>query len=101
MKKKVFISQPMAGKTEEEILNERIKATEKAKAEFGDIEVIESYIPGEPESKKEALFKLGKSLQMLAEADIAVFTKGWEDARGCKIENQAAISYGIDVIEKY
>ena len=27
--------------------------------------------------------------------------KGWEDARGCRIENTCAIEYDIDVIEDY
>lgn len=34
-------------------------------------------------------------------ADIAYFAKGWQDARGCKIENTCAIEYGIPVIEDY
>lgn len=37
----------------------------------------------------------------LAGADIAYFAKGWQDARGCKIENTCAIEYGIPVIEDY
>lgn len=99
--KKVFISQPMAGKSEEEIVSERVILIEKAKAHFGEVDVIDSYIPEAPKSKNEALYKLGKSLCMLAEADVAVFAKGWDKARGCRIENQAAIDYGIDVIEVY
>ena len=39
------------------------------------------------------------SLQLLAKADIAYFAPGWEDARGCKIENTCAKEYGIQVIE--
>lgn len=47
------------------------------------------------------LWFLGKSLELLAGADIAYFAKGWQDARGCKIENTCAIEYGIPVIEDY
>ena len=39
--------------------------------------------------------------ELLAGADIAYFAKGWQDARGCKIENTCAIEYGIPVIEDY
>jgi hypothetical protein len=38
---------------------------------------------------------------LLASADVAYFAKGWEEARGCRIENICAIEYGIDVIEDY
>lgn len=47
------------------------------------------------------LWFLGKSLELLAGADIAYFTKGWQEARGCKNENTCAIEYGIPVIEDY
>lgn len=44
---------------------------------------------------------LAKSLELLVDADVAYFAKGWESARGCRIENQCAIEYGIDTIEDY
>ena len=44
---------------------------------------------------------VGKSLELLSSADIAYFAKGWEEARGCKIENTCAVEYGITVIEDY
>ena len=44
---------------------------------------------------------LAKSLELLADADVAYFDRGWESARGCRIENQCAIEYGIDTIEDY
>ena len=99
---KVFISQPMNGKTNEEILAAREKAVESVKRNFGDeeVEVIDSFFKDAPHDAK-PLWYLGKSLELLAEADVAYFAKGWEDARGCRIENMAAIEYGIDVIEDY
>lgn len=99
--KKLFISQPMKGKTDEEILAVRVKAIESAKKHLGeDVEVIDSFFRLAP-VKEKPLWFLGQSLMRLAEADIAYFAKGWEDARGCKIENECAIAYGIDVIEDY
>lgn len=101
--KKLFISQPMNGKTEEEILAVREKAIESAKRNLGeDVEVIDSYFEDyNPENGCVPLKYLAKSLELLADADVAYFAKGWEDARGCKIENACAIAYGIDVIEDY
>ena len=99
--KKLFISQPMRGKTDEEILAARKKAIESAERNLGEpVEVIDSFFQNAPADARPLWF-LGKSLELLSTADIAYFAKGWEDARGCRIENQCAIEYGIEVIEDY
>ena len=99
--KKLFISQPMRGKTDEEILAERKKAIESAERNLGEpVEVIDSFFQNAPADARPLWF-LGKSLELLSTADIVYFAKGWEDARGCRIENQCAIEYGIEVIEDY
>lgn len=99
--KKLFISQPMKGKTDEEILAERRKAVRSAERQLGEpVEVIDSFFQSAPVDAKPLWF-LGKSLELLAGADIAYFAKGWKEARGCKIENTCAIEYGIAVIEDY
>lgn len=96
--KKLFISQPMRGKTDEEILNERDLAVYAAIEELDEeVEVIESFFQGAPADAKPLWF-LGKSLEMLAEADVAYFAPGWKDARGCRIEHMSAVEYGIPVI---
>ena len=99
--KKLFISQPMRGKTDEEILAEREKAIASAEKNLGEkVEVIDSFFQNAPVEAK-PLWYLGKSLELLSTADVAYFAKGWEDARGCRIENTCAIEYGITVIEDY
>lgn len=99
--KKLFISQPMRGKTDEEILAVRQKAIESVKRNFGEeVEVIDSFFRNAPAEAK-PLWYLGESLKLLSTADVAYFAKGWEEARGCRIENTCAIEYGIDVIEDY
>lgn len=99
--KKLFISQPTRGKTDEEILAERKKAIESAERNLGEpVEVIDSFFQNAPADARPLWF-LGKSLELLSTADIAYFAKGWEDARGCRIENKCAIEYGIEVIEDY
>lgn len=96
--KKLFISQPMNGKTNEEILAVRNKAIESAERELGEkVEVIDSFFRDAPTEAKPLWF-LGKSLELLSTADVAFFAKGWEDARGCRIENACAIEYGIGVV---
>lgn len=99
--KKLFISQPMRGKTDEEILAEREKAIASAEKHLGEkVEVIDSFFQNAPAEAK-PLWYLGKSLELLSTADVAYFAKGWEEARGCRIENTCAIEYGITVIEDY
>ena len=99
--KKLFISQPMRDKTNEEIIAERERAIESAKKHLGDdVEVIDSFFKDAPHAAK-PLWYLAKSLELLSTADIAYFCKDWDKYRGCKIENTCAIEYGIDVIEDY
>ena len=97
--KKLFISQPMRGKSDEEILAERQKAIEASEKVIGEpVEVIDSFFEKAPVNAKPLWF-LGKSLELLADADVAYFAPGWEDARGCKIEHTCAVEYDINRIE--
>ena len=100
--KRLFISQPMRGKTDEEILATREKAIVAARNYLGeDVEVIDSFFQNIPEVENRPLWCLGESLKLLATADVAYFAKNWEQYRGCRIENTCAIEYGLDVIESY
>lgn len=97
--KKLFISQPMRGKTDGEILREREKAIRSAEKQVGEsVKVIDSFFQSAPADAK-PLWYLGESLKLLANADIAYFAPGWKEARGCKIEHTCAVEYGIPVIE--
>lgn len=98
--KRLFISQPMKDKTNEEILVAREQAIQNAKEKLGeDIEVIDSFFQNAPADARPLWF-LGKSLELLSTADIAYFAEGWEEARGCVIEHDCCIRYGIDTIIK-
>lgn len=98
--KKLFISQPMAGKTKDEILAIREKAVKSVKATFNeDVEVIDSFLEDyDPDKGCAPLKYLAKSLELLADADVVCFTNGWMNARGCRIEHQCATEYGIEII---
>lgn len=96
--KKIFISQPMRDKTNEEILEERERAIANATEFLGEeVEVIDSFFKDAPHEAK-PLWYLGKSLELLSNADIAVFVHGWNDYRGCRIEHECCLAYGIPVI---
>ena len=98
MIKKLFISQPMRDKSENDILKERENAIYEVKKLIGEdeIEVLDTYFDDHKDYSP--LECLGKSIVVLSKADIAFFCKGWEDYRGCKIEHLCAISYGIPCI---
>ena len=63
-----------------------------------DVEVIDSFFKDAPHDAKPLWF-LGKSIELLSTADVAYFAKGWDNARGCKIEHDCAVAYGINTIE--
>lgn len=41
---------------------------------------------------------LAKSLESMSLCHAVYFCKGWENTRGCRIEHDAAVAYGLDVI---
>ena len=98
---KVFISQPMRGKTDEEILKARDEAFAFIKRVIKDAELIDTFLNGNVEEKHLGLKALGKSIQMLDDADGVWFLEGWQDARGCRIEHDCAIAYGIPTYYLY
>ena len=94
--KKLFISQPMRDKSHEEIMAERAKAVEAAEALLGErVEVLDSVLT---ECSRGPLWCLGRSLCIMAQADVVYFAPGWQDARGCRIEHACAKEYGIERI---
>jgi len=98
--KKLFISQPMGGKTNEEVIKERDKIANIVKEKIGeDVEVIDSFYENAPEEAK-PLWLLAKALEFLSEADYVYFTEGWQNYRGCRIEHECAVEYGIDIVRE-
>lgn len=99
-KLKVFISQPMIDKTDEQILNERKRAIKIIKKKYGkDVEILDSFFKCAPHGSV-PVWLLGKSLEVLSQANLAYFIGEWRKYRGCKIENTVAHEYGIDTIEE-
>ena len=98
---KVFISQPMRNRTNEEIEEERkriIKGIKFLMLEQNDLVVLDSFFKDAPHDAKPLWF-LGESIKLLSEADIVFFAKGWEEARGCVIEHECCEKYGKHLIE--
>ena len=97
--KKVYISIPMTNKTKEEIIQE-INKRKECLEELG-FEVISSFIENNgtyPDKKHNEIQFLGYSLIEMSDCDIAYFCRGWEFARGCKVEYETATKYGLQII---
>lgn len=90
---KVFISQPMSGRMEEEILIQRNQMIE----EFSKLEpkayYLDSFIRGAKDVNP--LFCLGHAISELSKADIAIFAPDWQSSRGCHIEFECCLFYNI------
>ena len=90
---KVFISQPMRGKSKKQIMEERQKAIDYIESTLEDVTIIDSYFNTIDFSNP--LSYLGESLKLLSNADIAFFIGEWRKARGCRIEHESCLEYGI------
>lgn len=97
--KKLFVSVPMKGRTEEEIKASIQKMKKIAEIYEGEeLELIDSYIEDNPpKDSKEAVWYLGESLKKLAQADVFIGIDSYYDWNGCYIERQTADGYGIKV----
>ena len=96
---KIMISQPMRGKTEQQIRQEREELVEKLEQQGH--KVIDTILTDKPPIDcDEAIYFLGRSIELMSKADAVVFMKGWQEARGCRIEYTIAVEYGKFVKEE-
>ena len=102
---KAMLSQPMAGKTDEEIAATRERAiavlTDRGFKVVNTLFTDDWYSEGAMRARgveNVPLCFLAKSLENMSKCDAAYFCKGWEAARGCRIEHEAAKAYGLTII---
>lgn len=96
---KVFISMPMAGKSKQEILQERQEIIDKVCEMFKGVEIIDNYFEDfDSEVKGNQIRYLAKSIEKLADADIVCVGRDWHKARGCRVECEAAREYNIPIL---
>ena len=94
---KLMISQPMRGKTNEQIREERKELVERLEAEGH--EVLDTVFENAPENEDVAIYMLSQSIRYIGKVDGVVFMPGWENARGCRVEYDVATNYGKFVKE--
>ena len=112
MYKNIFISQPMSGKSEEEILATKQKEIEKihqfaSREDDIQVRIIDSYVDDATRKHFEEyitddinwdIFWLSQSLERLAMADMIWLCEGWEYSKGCNVELECAMQYGISIV---
>ena len=98
--KKLFISCPMKGRTEENIKKSMEKMHKMAEIVFDqELEVIPSYIEDNPpETTDQRIWYLGKSVEMMADADYYIGIDYSDVYDGCMVENEVARRYGIQKV---
>lgn len=92
---KIMISQPMKGKTNEQIREERAELVTRLQEE--GLEVVDTVFENAPADEDIAIYMLSQSIRYIGKVDAVYFMKGWENARGCKIEHEVAVQYGKQV----
>lgn len=105
MKMKAMLSQPMNGKTEEEIVATRERAI--AALESKGYEIVNTLFTDEWYSDAKCkergvanipLMFLARSITSMSRCHAAYFCKGWQNARGCRIEHAVAEAYGLTIL---
>lgn len=103
--KKAMFSQPMNGLTDEEIIKTREKAV--SHLESLGYEVINTFFTDEWYNKDKMIERgvvnvpicfMAKSIENMCLCHVVYFAKGWENARGCRIEHEVAKAYGIEIL---
>lgn len=95
--KKLFISCPMKGRTEEAIKSSMARMHRIAELVFDqELEAIDTYIPDEaPDGVNRGVWYLGESIKRMAAADYFIGISWSECFKGCDIERSVANAYGI------
>ena len=104
----IFISQPMTGKSEDEInqlqeeslsmVKKYLENDERAKDKNLALVKVTPLDTDDKDNKFKILFALGEAIQNLAFADFVYFAKGWEDSKGCRIEKAIVDEYGLPFV---
>ena len=103
--KSIFISIPMQGRAEEAIKAEMAvvayKVQKYLKENVTVVESCDNMYARDRTAKNKPVFYLGRSLEAMSRADIVVFATGWDAARGCTIEHNVALNYGMKILYEW
>jgi hypothetical protein len=101
---KIFISQPMSGRDDGEVLMERQDAIKHIYEQFKGKNValifIDQFHVDEVPPYANATWYLGHSIMLMARCDYVYFTGEWPEARGCLIEAEICKMYHIPILNE-
>ena len=93
---KVFISLPMKGLTEDQILRNRKAIMDKY--HISEKDVIDTIHKENVPANATAAWYLGNSISQMSESDLVIFAEDWDQANGCLIEHMTCLRYDIPFI---
>ena len=92
---KIFISQPITGKSNAEIFATRKNIVSKLNSKYPDATIINSVILGGNDTND--IKYLGITLNLMADADLVVFATNRTNSKGCQVEYYVATLYGKEI----
>lgn len=99
---KVAISQPMKGKSVEQLEQERADLVKLLSEKGYDVENTVFTFSDRLLENRFVFFCLGKGLDriisLITAMNVVVFTDGWEDSHGCRLEHDYCKAYGIPIL---
>ena len=104
---RVFISQPMSGRTAEAVAETRAEAEKVIDKYFckfhnNTYEIVTTFHDQEAKDAENfnhpKLYRLGHALMVLASCDYIYFAGDWKNKRSCVIEFLAARMFGVNII---
>lgn len=97
----IFLSLPLADRTEEEIRMDILGMKERAKEMFpeDELDFIESQIDEEPpEGCRPSVYFLARKIELASYADLVIFNEKWKESRDCVVLKTVADKYQIKSI---
>lgn len=95
---RIMISQPMRGLTTEQICERREVVVAELEAQ-GHTVVDTVFASSPEEAANKPVWYLGEAIKAMSTVDAVYFMRGWTNARGCIIEHQICLNYGIHILE--
>ena len=95
---KIFISQPITGKSNSEIFATRKNIVSKLHTKYPDATIINSIILGGNDTND--IKYLGLTLNLMSDADLIVMAKDRANSKGCQVEQYVATIYNKEIIDE-
>lgn len=103
MNKKLFVSIPMNGRDPDDIVMDMHALSDIVSSEIGcDITLLNTVFSDDDvpaDIPNPSVWYLGKSVEALSDADLAVFDPDWRNARGCILEHMICAMYNIPYVD--